>query len=99
MPASWAPASTDDHRDGGVDLNRVLVEDRLDHPVLELLVDEEQDQPDRSARRGSRAAPATTATSSAADREPDQRHEVEEGDQDRERHRELDPEQLERRAR
>ena len=45
MPASWAPASTDEDRDRRVDADRALVEERLDHAVLELLVDEEEDRP------------------------------------------------------
>ena len=49
-----------------------------------------------SSAPGKPCSAATTATKQPADREPDQRHEVEEPDEDRERDREVDPEQLER---
>ena len=41
-----APDQDRDDRDRRVDPDGVLVEERLDHPVLDLLVDDEQHQPD-----------------------------------------------------
>ena len=77
MPASSAPDEDRDDRDRGMDLDGALVEERLDHAVLELLVDDEQDRPDDQRLREV-VERGHDRDEHAADREADQRHQVEE---------------------
>ena len=94
MPRICAPASRTTIATSGFTLHRPAVEHRLHDPVLELLVDEERDDPD-DQRVGEGVERRDDGDDEPADRQPDQRDRSNSRHQDRQRDRQVDAEDLE----